>query len=142
MSASIAIGIAFASFAPLGVDGNFGVKTQQVLKLFANFLEYGKKYKTGGLVTSTGLAWLDGTNAHPEIVLNARDSENLIQLRDILRGDSNLNGQSLGNNYYTIDINVDKLENDYDVEQVAAKIKDMIYSDAMYRNVNAIGIRR
>lgn len=130
------------SFVPLGVDGNFGAKTQQVLKTFANFLEYGKKYKTGGLVTSTGLAWLDGTNAHPEIVLNARDSENLIQLRDILRGDSSMNGHSLGNNYYTIDINVDQLSSDYDVDQVANRIKQIIYNDAMYRNVNAVGIVR
>jgi hypothetical protein len=43
-----------------------------------------------------------------------------------------------GDNYFDIEINVEKLENDYDVEKVADKIRRMIYDDATYRNVNAI----
>jgi hypothetical protein len=43
-----------------------------------------------------------------------------------------------GDNYFDINIQVDKLESDYDVEQVANKIRRMIYEDATYRNVNAI----
>ncbi len=41
-------------------------------------------YKTGGLVDETGLAWLDGTKGNPEMVLNAKDTENFIALRDAL----------------------------------------------------------
>ncbi len=41
-------------------------------------------YKTGGLVNETGFAWLDGTKENPEMVLNAKDTENFIALRDAL----------------------------------------------------------
>lgn len=41
-------------------------------------------YKTGGLVNETGFAWLDGTKESPEMVLNAKDTENFIALRDAL----------------------------------------------------------
>ena len=102
-------------------------------------------YKTGGLADFTGPAWLDGTKSKPEMVLNQRDTANFIQLKDILAeimsststikqvGDS-----KGGDNYYDIEISVDKLENDYDVEQLASKIKSMIYDDSVYRNVNSI----
>ena len=43
-----------------------------------------------------------------------------------------------GDNYFDIDINVDELKDDYDVEQMADKIRSMLYEDATYRNVNAI----
>ena len=100
------------------------------------------KYKEGGLADFTGPAWLDGTKSKPEMVLNSRDTENFIQLKDVLR--SLLNGNNLnnssnsGDNYYEIHIEVDKLENDYDVDQVAEKVKKIINSDARYRNVNSI----
>lgn len=117
--------------------------------------EYYKKilagYKTGGLADFTGPAWLDGTKSKPEIVLNQRDSANFIVLRDILgevlNGTSTINNnsntqQKYGDNHFDIEINVEKLENDYDVEQIANKIRSMIYEDATYRNVNAIGMIR
>jgi hypothetical protein len=109
-----------------------------------------KKYKTGGLVDFTGPAWLDGTKSKPEIVLNQRDSANFIVLRDILAevlegtayaGSTNTT-QPSGDNHFEIEINVEKLENDYDVEKLANKIRSMIYEDASYRNVNAVGIIR
>jgi hypothetical protein len=43
------------------------------------------KYKTGGLVNSTGLAWLDGTPDKPELVLNSDDTKNFIKLTEALR---------------------------------------------------------
>lgn len=43
-----------------------------------------KAYKTGGLVDETGLAWLDGAKGKPEMVLNAKDTENFIELKDVL----------------------------------------------------------
>jgi hypothetical protein len=108
------------------------------------------KYKTGGLADFTGPAWLDGTKSKPEIVLNQTDSANFIQLRDILAdllngasGLSNADKKSKGgDNYYDIEISVESLGDDYDVEQLADKIRSMLYDDATYRNVNAINLIR
>ena len=104
-----------------------------------------KAYKTGGLADFTGPAWLDGTKSKPELVLNQRDTANFIVLKDILSeiltGASSISHSesgSNGDNYYDIEINVDSIEDDYDVEQLADKIRRMIYEDASYRNVNAI----
>ena len=118
--------------------------------LLRNFDEYFLKFrqshgfKTGGLADFTGPAWLDGTKSKPEIVLNQSDSANFLQLRDILS--DILNGSGLygsgqptnGDNYFDIEINVEQLGDDYDVEQVADKVRSLIYDDAMYRNVNAV----
>ena len=107
-------------------------------------------YKTGGLADFTGPAWLDGTKSHPELVLNARDTQNFIQLKDILAevmnstssiGEKQSNGTN-GDNYFNIDINVEELKDDYDVDQLADKIRRMLYDDASYRNVNAINLIR
>mgnify|MGYP003508684415 CR=1 FL=1 len=35
---------------------------------------YYTKFKTGGLADFTGPAWLDGTKARPEMVLNQKDT--------------------------------------------------------------------
>ena len=45
---------------------------------------YYSAFKTGGLADYTGMAWLDGTPTKPELVLNAQDTENFLQLRDML----------------------------------------------------------
>lgn len=42
-------------------------------------------YKTGGLNTNTGLAWLDGTPSNPELVLNSQDTQNFLKLTNLLR---------------------------------------------------------
>lgn len=44
-----------------------------------------KAYKTGGIVDETGMAWLDGTKQNPEMVLNAQDTQNFLELNDYLR---------------------------------------------------------
>lgn len=102
-------------------------------------------FKTGGLASFTGPAWLDGTKSRPEYVLNAAQTERFFSLVDVLekfnqnKVDTKTNG---GDNHFDIKINVDKLESDYDVEQLAAKIRKMLYEDAAYRNVNAISLIR
>ena len=108
-----------------------------------------KKYKTGGLADFTGPAWLDGTKSRPELVLNQRDTQNFIQLKDILssimsRNFSNTSTatENNGDITYDIDINVETVGSDYDVEQVANKVKSMINEDARYRNNNAISLKR
>lgn len=104
-------------------------------------------YKTGGIADFTGPAWLDGTKSNPELILNARDTENFIALKDILssimdrKGLQN-NTQSVGDMYFNIDINVDELSNDYDVEDLSRKIRQELTDSAMYRNVNLVNFIR
>lgn len=106
----------------------------------------GRKYtyasfKTGGLADFTGPAWLDGSRSHPEMVLNAADTENFIMLKDILNSilkrTSNAFGTTASELNFDIDINAD-LSSDYDVEQLADKVKGIIYDEAMYKNVNTV----
>jgi hypothetical protein len=52
------------------------------------------------------------------------------------------NTENNGEITYDIDINVESISSDYDVEQLAAKIKSLINSDARYRNNNAISLTR
>ena len=106
-------------------------------------------FQTGGLADFTGPAWLDGTKSNPELILNARDTANFLQLKDILseimNGTTSIKNDSKatnGDNYFTIDINVEELKDDYDVEQLANKIRSMLYEDASYRNVNAVSFIR
>ena len=98
------------------------------------------QYASGGLADYTGPAWLDGTKSRPEMVLNARDTQNFLELRDILSSmaASGTGNSSVGNFYCDIDINVGEISNDYDVDRIAARIKQSIYEDSTYRNVNAI----
>lgn len=120
----------------VSADGYWGKKSREAFKK-SKF----KAYKTGGLADFTGPAWLDGTKSHPELVLNARDTENFIQLKDILSNVLKRNSnktENSGDNYFEIHIDVERIEDDYDVEQLADKIKGIIQQDAMYRNVNVI----
>lgn len=104
-------------------------------------------YKTGGIADFTGPAWLDGSKSNPELILNARDTENFIALKDILssimdrKGLQN-NTQSVGDMYFNIDINVDEISSDYDVEDLTRKIKQELTDSAMYRNVNLVNFIR
>ena len=102
-------------------------------------------YKTGGLADFTGPAWLDGTKSRPELVLNQKDTQNFIQLKDILASLMNGSQTSTENNgdiTYDIDINVESIGSDYDVEQVANRVKSLINEDARYRNNNAVSLKR
>ena len=102
-----------------------------------------RAYKSGGLADYTGPAWLDGTKARPELVLNQQDTQNFIALKDILsdvmKNASRISQQKeAGDNYFDIEIKVDSIENDYDVDQLADRIRELIYQDATYRNVNVV----
>ena len=100
------------------------------------------KYKTGGLADYTGPAWLDGTPSKPELVLNAKDTQNFIALRDVLSkalGSTNsVSNEYGGDILYEININVDKIEKDYDVDRVVEKVKKEIVKGAGYRNVTQV----
>lgn len=63
---------------------NGGYMMQQDLNaleawMYQNSGSITKVYKTGGLADYTGPAWLDGTKSHPELVLNATDTQNMLQ---------------------------------------------------------------
>jgi hypothetical protein len=99
------------------------------------------KFAGGGLADFTGPAWLDGSTSRPEYVLNPEQTERFFTLVDVLEnvkpGDG-ANSKTSGDNYYDISINIEKIEDDYDIEKMADKIRKMIYEDATYRNVNTI----
>lgn len=149
-------------FDPGAVDGLYGQGTAKAMMNLQNYvgledtgsldnqtkkyLARYHQYKTGGLADFTGPAWLDGTKARPELVLNARDTENFIQLKDILssilNGASKASTENNGDISYDIDINVESIGSDYDVEQIANKVKTMIGEDARYRNNNMVNVSR
>ena len=118
-------------------DGIVGNRTREKFRA--------KQYLTGGLADYTGLAWLDGSKSKPELVLNAKDTENFIALKDILsdvlKGGLSRTKNS-GDNYYDFHITIEEIANDYDVEKMIQKIKEEINNDARYRNVNAINLLR
>lgn len=134
------------------LDENNGYYLVRHHKLSSGYTGWFKKsdvkaYKKGGLADFTGPAWLDGTKSSPELILNARDTENFIELKNILgslmkSGITETTSSSVGDMYFDIDINVDEISNDYDVEQLKKKIKEDITNDAMYRNVNLINLIR
>lgn len=128
---------AFQGDEGIQADGDYGPQTREKMRL--------RGYQTGGLADFTGPAWLDGTKARPELVLNARDTQNFIQLKDILASlmtGSNTSTENNGDITYDIDINVESIGSDYDVEQVANKVKSLINEDARYRNNNAVSLKR
>ena len=115
---------------------------------FADVLKrYGiTKYASGGLASDTGLAWLDGTDSKPELILNAADTKNFIALKNVLadlsrQGIFNDSGAA-GNATFDIDINVDKISSDYDVDKIAARVKKVITNEAKHRNVTVMGRSR
>ncbi|MBR3120944.1 MAG: phage tail tape measure protein [Oceanobacillus sp.] len=111
-------------------------------KAFENVYGKWSKFASGGIADYTGPAWLDGTPSKPELVLNATDTRNFLMLRDVLNNvmgsiDSS-NGTYGGNATYEININVDRLTNDYDVDKVAERVKKIIVKDSGYRNVTQV----
>lgn len=131
-------------------NGYYLVRHRSVSSGYTGWFKKGdvKAYQTGGLADYTGLAWLDGTKTNPELILNAKDTQNFIELKDILRDTFNSNNNTNnstkigGDNYYNINIDVGEIGNDYDVEQMMNKMKEIIVQDSMYRNVNAVELGR
>lgn len=134
----------------LEMEKNSEIRAKENAKKLGVTNIYGKKpkpmkYASGGLADYTGPAWLDGTPSKPEYILNPRETENFFQLKDILadllKGSSNIS-QSTGDTYFDIHIDVDRLTNDYDVEQVADKVVQFVTEKARYRNGNVINMLR
>ena len=128
-----------------GYDTVYGKGKYKKNRAYA--LKYPKKYSvykyaSGGLASKTGPAWLDGTPSKPELVLNAQDTKNFIALKDILAhamgSTNNINNSYGGNATYEININVDHINNDYDVDKITKRVKENIIKDSSYRNVTQV----
>ena len=110
--------------------------------------QYLKKYLNGGLVDFTGPAWVDGSKSAPEAFLDAQDTRNFAQLKDILasllradRFKANEVSPARGGDC-TIYVTVDQIASDYDVDEAIARIKQEIMSGSAYRNINLVNRHR
>lgn len=99
---------------------------------------------TMGAKKPTGTSYSSG--ALPELVLDAKDTENFIALRDVLANLLGTEGAAAmktngGDTYF--DINIDaEIGSDYDVDKLAEQIEKKIYNLGSYRNANVIrGLR-
>ena len=104
--------------------------------------------RNSSVLESAGSALWTKEQISPELVLKESLVLSPVKLKDITAEVVN-NQEKLskktetqGDNYYDIDINVEKLDNDYDVEQIADKIKRMIQDDAAFRNVQSVRFAR
>ena len=105
----------------------------------------GVKFATGGLSTKTGLAWLDGSPSEPEYVLNARQTDAFLKLADVLpnmMGNGGATSNTFGGSIFNVAVNVDSISSDYDVDRMVDRIKEKLYDDASYRNVNTLSFMR
>jgi hypothetical protein len=104
------------------------------------------KYATGGLSTTTGLAWLDGTAQEPEYVLNARQTDAFLKLADVLpsmmNGTSATTQNTFGATYVNLSVNLESVSPDYDVDRMVDLVKDKLYDAGSYRNVNSLSFLR
>lgn len=99
-------------------------------------------YKKGGIVSSTGLAWVDGSKADPERILSPDQTANFEDLLETLHAIKMLKTPSMP--YVNLDkksdsygmtvegnivVNVESLSSDEDYEEMAAKVKESIYRE-------------
>ena len=106
------------------------------------YMQFLKRYKKGGLVDYTGMAWVDGTKSQPEAFLNAQDTRNLSELKEILAAHFNSTTNKSISGDCTIYVNVDSISSDYDIDQAINKIKNEMVKSSSYRNVNLISRAR
>lgn len=95
---------------------------------YSNF----KVYKQGGFADFTGPAWLDGTKSQPEAILNAKQTRlftSMVSSLEKASNNSNINS-ALGSSYNIGDINtninVEKLDNETDIDRVAKQVENRI----------------
>lgn len=83
-----------------------------------------KAYKTGGLVDYTGLAKVDGTPGKPELMLNAEDTKNFLELRDVLR-EMALQKLTIGSKTANADYGVDESPRLTDITDISGKLAQL-----------------
>ena len=91
-----------------------------------------KRYAKGGLVDYTGPAWVDGTKSAPEAFLSAEDTRRIGEAAQILAQipalqststTSNISTTNVGDTTIEIHLNIDKIANDYDIDQMVNRLK-------------------
>ena len=102
-------------------------------------VKYRKIFKKGGLADFTGLGWLDGTKSDPERVLSPKQTklfETMVSSLERTANNSSVNS-SFGSSYNIGDINttiqVEKLDNDTDIDMVARKVENKIMNSIRNR---------
>lgn len=94
-----------------------------------------RKYATGGLVDYTGPAWVDGTKSKPEAFLSSDDTRRIGEAAELLSKLPILNStstsetqmaSSIGDTSIEIHINIDKIESDYDVDDMIERVRQDI----------------
>lgn len=83
-----------------------------------------KAYKTGGLVDYTGLAKVDGTPGKPELMLNAEDTKNFLELRDVLR-EMALQELSIGSKVVNADYGIDASPRLSGITDISGKLAEL-----------------
>lgn len=96
---------------------------------------YLKRYATGGIADYTGFAMLDGSKTRPERILSAYQTqlfEDLLSTLHVLRtvqtpsfmsvSSSDYSGSSGGFTIEELNINVDRMDSDKDIEDVANRV--------------------
>lgn len=93
-----------------------------------------KAYKTGGLVDYTGLAQLDGTPGKPELVLNAEDTKNFMELKDVLRA---MSAQELSLGQSSYGLSIARLSGLTDISDILANIgRSFVNNESSTGDVN------
>ena len=89
-------------------------------------------FKTGGIADFTGPAWLDGSKSQPERILSPRQTrlfESMVSSLEKASNNSTINS-ALGSSYNIGDINtninVEKLDNETDIDKVARQVENRI----------------
>ena len=126
------------------ISGAGGLTREQVFQDWINTLNNKRKqYPTatsahftpffnGGFANFTGPAWLDGTKSQPEAVLNAKQTRlftSMVSSLEKASNNSNINS-ALGSSYNIGDINtninVERLDNETDIDKVARQVENRI----------------
>ena len=107
-------------------------------------------FRQGGLVDFTGPTMVHGSKNKPEAFLNAEDTKNIAEFKDILK-DIMSSNKITSPNYAatnfksgdcTIYITVDQISNDYDIDRAIEQVQRKILASSSYRNVNLINRTR
>jgi hypothetical protein len=120
------------------LQNQLGYTLQEYTNQHPEAIKYAR-YKKGGIISSTGPIYVDGTEQDPERILNAKQNSLFESLVNSMEKMARINVPSLpmiGNDWVNgrgnavsvgdIILNVDKLESDDDYEEVADKVLDMI----------------
>lgn len=119
------------------VDGRYALPTRTKL--------YYRKYATGGYVDYTGPAWVDGTKAKPEYMLNSTQTaqfEKLVSILDSIfiktpnYSTHNIPSQETSKEaIFNFNIDVQKMSDDYDVDQLINRIQKKLSEIDKYKKV-------